>query len=111
MKRFTFTSEDYWAVDNQNCFEDQSEDYCGPAIDRLAAYENTGLAPEQIPRWISVADQLPEHNQRVIVCRKDGRVEQGFYMGVNGWWKMYGPNTKSITHWMHMPAAPKEVNK
>ena len=97
---------------------------------RLAAYENTGLTPEdinkldtrrkamaaladsykaEIPRWIPVSDRLPESGQRVIVCRKDGRVEQGVYLGVNGWWKAYGTNTKSITHWMPMPAPPEEV--
>lgn len=84
------------------------EDCMVEAISKLAAYEDSGLAPEQIPRWISVSDQLPEHNQRVIVCRKDGRVEQGFYLGVNGWWKVYGTNTKSITYWMPMPEPPKE---
>lgn len=96
---------------------------------RLAAYENTGLTPEEInkqdtqrkamaaladsykaeiPRWIPVSDRLPESGQRVIVCRKDGRVEQGVYLGVNGWWKVYGTNTKAITHWMPMPAPPAE---
>ena len=34
-----------------------------------------------LPKWISVAEQLPETSQRVIVCRKDGRVEQGVYQG------------------------------
>lgn len=98
---------------------------------RLAAYENTGLTPEEInkldtqrkamaaladsykaeiPCWIPITDRLPESGQRVIVCRKDGRVEQGVYLGVNGWWKVYGTNTKSITHWMPLPAAPKEVH-
>lgn len=97
---------------------------------RLKAYEDTGLTPEEInkldtqrkamaaladsykaeiPRWIPVSDRLPESSQRVIVCRKDGRVEQGVYLGVNGWWKVYGTNTKSITHWMPMPAPPEEV--
>lgn len=77
--------------------------------ERLKAYEETGLMPEQVTeqRWIPTTEQLPEHNQRVIVCRKDGRVEQGFYLGVNGWWKVYGTNTKSITHWMPMPEPPK----
>lgn len=97
---------------------------------RLAAYENTGLTPEEInkldtqrkamaaladsykaeiPSWIPVSDRLPESGQRVIVSRKDGRVEQGVYLGVNGWWKVYGTNTKSVTHWMPMPEPPKEV--
>ena len=62
-----------------------------------------------VPHWISVANQLPKSGERVIVCRKDGRVEQGVYIGVNGWWKVYGTNTKSITHWMPMPAPPEEV--
>lgn len=99
-------------------------------LERLAQYEDTGLTPEEInkldtqrkamaaladsykaeiPSWIPVSDRLPESGQRVIVCRKDGRVEQGVYLGVNGWWKVYGTNTKSVTHWMPLPAAP-EVN-
>lgn len=99
-------------------------------IARLASYEDTGLTPEEInkldtqrkamaaladsykaeiPSWIPVSDRLPESGQRVIVFRKDGRVEQGVYLGVNGWWKVYGTNTKSITHWMPMPAPPEEV--
>lgn len=49
MERLTFKSgDDYWAVNNDNCYEDQSEDYCGPAIDKLGAYEDTGLTPEQV---------------------------------------------------------------
>lgn len=108
MERLTFKSgDDYWAIDSENCFDDQNEDYCGPAIDRLAAYEDTGLLPEQIPHWIPVAECLPESSQRVIVCRKDGKVEQGIFLGVNGWWKVYGTNTKSVTHWMPLPEPPQ----
>lgn len=59
-----------------------------------------------LERWIPITNRLPESGQRVIVCRKDGRVEQGVYIGVNGWWKVYGTNTKSITHWMPMPEPP-----
>lgn len=39
-------SDDYYAVNSEVCWEDQNEEYCGPAIDRLAAYEDTGLTPE-----------------------------------------------------------------
>ena len=41
MERMTFLNgDDAWCVDNENCFEEQSERYCGPAIDRLAYYED-----------------------------------------------------------------------
>lgn len=31
-------------------------------LDRLAAYEDTGLAPDEIPHWISVSERLPEED-------------------------------------------------
>ena len=40
MDRYTFISDGYYAVSSEKCFEDQNEDYCGDAIDRLAYYEN-----------------------------------------------------------------------
>ena len=49
MERLTFLNGDEIpCVRNDQCFEEQSEHYCGPAIDRLAAYEDTGLTPEEI---------------------------------------------------------------
>ena len=55
--------------------------------------------------WVPVTERLPEVGERVIVCRGD-KVEQGTYLGVNGWWKVYGTNTKAVTHWMEFPAPP-----
>lgn len=49
MERLTFLNGDEIpCVRNDQCFEEQSEHYCGPAIDRLAAYEDTGLTPEEV---------------------------------------------------------------
>lgn len=49
MERLTFLNGDEIpCVRNDQCFEEQSEHYCGPAIDRLAAYEDTGLMPEEV---------------------------------------------------------------
>lgn len=53
--------------------------------------------------WISVEDRLPEFFEPVIVCRDDGRVEQGYKIG-GDWWKVYGTRTKDVTHWMPFPA-------
>lgn len=68
------------------------------------------LAADEIEkhRWIPVAERLPECGERVIVCRGDKKVEQGVYLGVNGWWKVYGTNTKRVTHWKPMSDAPEE---
>ena len=64
---------------------------------------------DQLNRWIPVTERLPESGVRVIVCRGD-KTEQGVFLGVNGWWKVYGTNTKKVTHWMPMPEPPKEVS-
>lgn len=49
MERLTFLNGDEVpCVSDDKCFEEQSGHYCGPAIDRLAAYEDIGLTPEQI---------------------------------------------------------------
>lgn len=49
MERLTFLNGyEIPCVRNDQCFEEQSEHYCGPAINRLAAYEDTGLMPEEV---------------------------------------------------------------
>lgn len=58
-------------------------------------------------RWISVKEKLPEGGKRVIVARKNGKVEQG-YKDVGDWWCVYGTRVKTITHWMPLPSSPNE---
>lgn len=72
------------------------------------AFLDRCIEASQSGQWTSVAERLPVSGERVIVCRGD-KVEQGIYLGVNGWWKVYGTNTKAVTHWQPMPAAPKEA--
>ena len=96
-------------------------------VQRLAAYEDTGLEPQEIEAlagtssrpdeaaagWISVQDKLPPLGQTVIVYREytwgEVKVEQGC-RDLNGWWRVYGTRTKRITHWMPLPQPPKEVS-
>lgn len=98
-------------------------------IDRLAAFEDTGLEPGEVVElaaraamrpaaggergWISVTDRLPEKFAPVILCREK---EKGQYIveagckDVGDWWKVYGTRTKKVTHWMPFPQPP-EVGK
>lgn len=40
MKRHTFMSDGYYAISGEENFDDQNENYCGAAVDKLAEYEN-----------------------------------------------------------------------
>ena len=94
-------------------------------VQRLAAYEDTGLEPQEVQAladasrrpngaaagWISVQDKLPPLGQTVIVYREyawgEVKVEQGC-RDLGDWWKVYGTRTKRVTHWMPLPQPPKE---
>lgn len=79
---------------------------------RLAAYEDTGLAPEEVQqrRWIPVEERLPEEKQRVIVrCERVG-TSVGWILWGN-WMTDIGPGAGKVTHWMPLPQPPKEENK
>lgn len=139
MERFTFMSDGYYAVDNTNCFEDQSEDYNGPAIDRLAAYEETGLLPEEVMllkqriaeleeqhRWIPVTERLPKlipcdagtaYSEAVNVLTEGRKVLTAVWNGKwficdEEFWEAWG---EKITHWtpvlLPLPELPKEKKK
>ena len=101
-------------------------------IDRLAAYEDTGLAPEEVQqmRWIPVEERLPEEEGVYSVC-VDGEVKWDAYCmfeGVERWLCYDGrlnalyidpysskltrePPYPRVTHWMPLPSPPKEEKK
>ena len=92
-------------------------------IDRLAAYEDTGLAPEEIQQmqWIPVEERLPKpefkDQQRgfYLVTLSNGVVKELMYefrhydnmMFDVGWHDTAFP----VTHWMPLPKVPKEEKK
>lgn len=94
-------------------------------VDRLAAYEDTGLTPEEVQkmRWIPVEERLPEEigNYLVVACDehlpRDERIWNGTIMGEGfcgeeGWDMEYSGYihdiTGMVTHWMPFPDFPKE---
>lgn len=88
-------------------------------IDRLAAYEDTGLTPEEVQkmRWIPVEERLPEkENAQVLMTDGEGwyissRNEMVRLLDCEGIFipGKAGAGVK-VTHWMPLPKAPKEDN-
>ena len=94
-------------------------------LHRLAAYEDTGLAPVEVQqiRWIPVEERLPDKHSEYIVCACDEGepideriwgdtvvVCADYYDGGFTW---YEGNTEYdisdiVTHWMPLPSPPKE---
>ena len=84
---------------------------------RLAAYEDTGLTPEEIPRWVPVGERLPVESEYrdkstgelvpLLVCVKGTEYPfRAMYDGKSwgdGWSRI------AVTHWMALPKAPKEA--
>jgi len=69
---------------------------------------------ENMPRWISVTERLPEHLTSVIVHRKDGGIFIWEYFDTSPTdecWIDDSMNVYSfydVTHWMPLPEPPKE---
>lgn len=123
MKRLTNTG-DVHADGNRSYYE---------VYDRLAAYEDTGLEPEEIPHWISASERLPEELGHYLAVVKriapDEFGGNGTHIRIMRWlgddwqyahhfysWYRNGliPEwinqkiTETVTHWMPLPAVPKE---
>ena len=94
---------------------------------RLAAYEDTGLTPEEVQqmRWIPVEERLPEPNtgDGYWVAKKGPRgntmmklaqySDYGMAMSIDAvtditWRDWDFTKITNVTHWMPLPKAPKE---
>jgi hypothetical protein len=60
-------------------------------------------------KWISVNDQLPDHENEVLLYDKSKyfpRVTTGFFE--HGQWRLFGTSyAENVTHWMPLPEPPK----
>ena len=95
-------------------------------IQRLAAYENTGLEPEEIEetdKWISVTDHLPKNDYGThwkerayyLVRLRNGTMRVAHYgYKEYDWWidshncVLSKERYTEVTHWRRLPAQPKE---
>ena len=88
-------------------------------IDRLAAYEDTGLTPEEVQqmRWIPVEERLPEESDGMVLFTNRKAVTSGYrnhMFRMSGEEGIYAPAIRKgggymrVTHWMPLPEAPKE---
>lgn len=64
--------------------------------------------------WISVKDEMPNVDQRVLVYQKDG-VHGGHpidieYLLSDGFWRDQG-FWSGITHWMPLPKPPNDLQE
>lgn len=82
-------------------------------VQRLGAYEDTGLTPAEImdakmlTGWIPVAEKLPKAKEDVLVCTKFGWILVAWY-GPNGQrWHITpadaGITREDIAAWMPLP--------
>lgn len=54
MGRMTYQHDGRWCIDGKKTTSDRQANCWGAAIDLLAAYENTGLSPEQIQKAVDL---------------------------------------------------------
>ena len=94
---------------------------------RLAAYEDTGLTPEEVAalkeqtRWIPVSERLPNMcGFKCLVCAKNKFEQTHVFTAFTGYmehWKLEFHSCEpqyddlsawEITHWMPLPEAPMQ---
>ena len=90
-------------------------------IERLAAYEDTGLTPKEIERlkeqhrWIPVEERLPEARKDVLVCVKTGWILVAWYGSGGKRWHIspsdVGTLHENIVAWMPLPAPYQKEEK
>ena len=79
---------------------------------RLAAYEDTGLAPEEVQqmRWIPVEERLPEPTENPVLVHDYSGVSVAWHSKTMGWVYKTGLPCVDVTHWMSLPQPPKEAS-
>ena len=89
------------------------------AIEELQGQKDGWIEQERkvliksLPRWIPVTERLPEENVFVLICgdlypnKHDGGIIAVSARMDWNYWRGFG-RERNITHWMPLPAPPKE---
>ena len=122
MERLTekhYDGKGYFMKCSEACAND--DEMCGGCpqlekiIDRLAAYEDTGLMPEEVAaqRWIPVSEGLPEVGRSVIVYNAPAKcASEAVYKGEGKFLQFRWAarlQEQEVTHWMPLPMPPEEA--
>jgi len=76
MKRYTFIHDGNWCINGVNAqvTGDRHGNYWGPAIDKLAAYENTDVGPVAVETALQLIEKIAFGKLgEIIEAHKDGR--------------------------------------
>jgi len=103
-------------IERSNCYSNISCNEVFDAIKRLKAYEDTGLAPEEIMEskmltgWIPVSERLPEELELVLTVGQFDDIQvaywdnQKWYLAINR-----GVYNCDPVAWMPLPESYKPV--
>ncbi|MBE6954479.1 MAG: hypothetical protein E7449_01030 [Ruminococcaceae bacterium] len=62
MERLTYQHDERWCIDGKKTASDTQANCWGDAIDRLAAYENTGISYEELQEVVDLFNEFVEPN-------------------------------------------------
>lgn len=81
-------------------------------VQRLGAYEDTGLEPEDIrellgtPQWISPEDSLPMSGEKVLCLTKTKRDQLNIVIGYWDGERWVSGMNSNVIRWTWLPQAP-----
>ncbi|EJM3644581.1 DUF551 domain-containing protein [Salmonella enterica] len=111
----TYDYVDGWNACRVAMLQDNQRDLSQPIDPQVAKYEQimlqAGNSPVTPDGWIPVSERMPEGSEEVLCTKEfdgtgDWRKKVGYWLA--GKWTVYGASW-TPTHWMPLPAAPKQT--
>ena len=103
------------------CYDLNFYDLSGEKIpaDKLAEAFDMAIEALQQTAWIPVGERLPDIDQSVLICTKDGQITDGYRWNSEDWFLAWGEfngehiggEYAQIVAWMPLPEAYKGGDK